>query len=87
MFRILIAMVTFAGLAGNGSSQTAKESDYYTITTFEPPIDEVIEACGFQLMPDGAMTVCSRRGDVFRIRDPFAKNVGPAQFSIFALMP
>ena len=64
--------------------QAPSESDYYRITTFQPPLGEVIEACGFQLLPDGSLAVCSRRGDIFRIKDPFAKEVGPEQFSFYA---
>lgn len=66
------------------SAQKAQESDYYKITTFETPVGEVIEAAGFQMMPDGSLAVCSRRGDIFRIRDPLADQVGADQFSIFA---
>ncbi|PAY15779.1 hypothetical protein CKO51_30165 [Rhodopirellula sp. SM50] len=79
-----LAIVALLSMATNASAQSAKESDYYTITTFETPIGEVIEACGFQLMPDGSMAVCSRRGDIFRIADPFADTVGPDQFSFYA---
>ncbi|QEG02682.1 hypothetical protein Mal15_68030 [Stieleria maiorica] len=81
-----LALTTAALLcaATHVSAQSAKESDYYTITTFETPIGEVIEACGFQLMPDGSMAVCSRRGDIFRIADPLAETVTADQFSFFA---
>jgi glucose/arabinose dehydrogenase len=65
-------------------AQPAAESDFYEITTFETPIGEVIEASGFQLMPDGSLAVCSRRGDIFRIRDPLAKEVKADQFTFFA---
>ncbi|WP_442509925.1 DUF7133 domain-containing protein [Novipirellula sp. SH528] len=61
-----------------------KESDYYTITTFEAPLDETIEACGFQLLDDGRLAVCSRRGDIFAISDPFSKNVSESQFKLYA---
>tara|TARA_R110002073_G_scaffold60209_8_gene151207 strand:- start:1193 stop:2665 length:1473 start_codon:yes stop_codon:yes gene_type:complete len=61
-----------------------KESDYYVITTFEAPLDETIEACGFQLLEDGRLAVCSRRGDIFAISDPFAKDVSASQFKLYA---
>ncbi len=60
------------------------ENDYYTITTFETPADEVIEACGFQRMPDGKLAVCSRRGDIFMITEPLAKKVTAEQFHLYA---
>lgn len=65
-------------------AQPTQESDYYKITTFETPIGEVIEAGGFQMMPDGSLAVCSRRGDIFRIQDPLAEKVGAEQFSVYA---
>ena len=43
------------------AQSTPTESDYYPITTFEIPEGVVLEAGGFQLMPDGKMAVCSRR--------------------------
>ncbi|WP_040768771.1 DUF7133 domain-containing protein, partial [Novipirellula maiorica] len=61
-----------------------KESDYYTITTFETPQDETIEACGFELLDDGRLAVCSRRGDIFAVNDPFAKEVSQSQFKLYA---
>lgn len=65
-------------------AEAPTENDYYTITTFEPPAEEVIEACGFQRMPDGKLAVCSRRGDIFMITDPLAETVTANQFHVFA---
>lgn len=96
LFHSLVASVSFAVLvslaaasanaqaSGSGVSDPPKESDYYLITTFETPPGEVIEACGFQMMPDGTLAVCSRRGDIFRVRDPYAEQVTADQFSVFA---
>ncbi|MCM2371303.1 DUF7133 domain-containing protein [Aporhodopirellula aestuarii] len=61
-----------------------KEEDYYRITRFELPPDEVIEACGFQRMPDDKLAVCSRRGDIFMITDPLAETVTADQVKVFA---
>lgn len=60
------------------------EADYYPITEFEIPEGVVLEAGGFQLMPDGKMAVCSRRGEIWMIRDPFAEQVKASQFQRFA---
>ncbi len=78
---ILLMSVVSASLA-IGDAPT--EQDYYRITTFETPEGEVIEACGFQTMPDGRLAVCSRRGDIFMIADPLAEKVTANQFSVFA---
>jgi len=60
------------------------EADYYPITRFETPEGVVLEASGFQLMPDGKMAVCSRRGEIWMISDPYAKEVKASQFKRFA---
>ena len=60
------------------------EADYYPITRFEVPEGVVLEASGFQMMPDGKMAVCSRRGEIWMITEPFAKEVTAEQFKRFA---
>lgn len=60
------------------------EDDYYPIRSFATPDGEVIEPGGFQLMPDGKMAVCSRRGEIWMIADPLAADVSKAKFSLYA---
>lgn len=60
------------------------EDDYYPISRFEVPEGVVLEAGAFCLMPDGKMAVSSRRGEIWMIRDPFAKEVKATQFQRFA---
>ncbi|MGC1272843.1 MAG: hypothetical protein WBC44_03990 [Planctomycetaceae bacterium] len=60
------------------------EDDYYPIRTFTIPEGEVIEPGGFQLMPDGRMAVCSRRGEIWMIANPLADDVSQAKFVRFA---
>ncbi len=54
----------------------------HKITKFETPAGEVLEAAGFQLMPDGRMAVCTRRGDIWMIDKPFDETV-PVSASAF----
>ncbi len=79
-----LAIFTSLWCVNVSSSQDKRESQYYTITRFETPLDETIEACGFQLMDDGRMAVCSRRGDIFMIDRPFDAKVTSDQFKVFA---
>lgn len=60
------------------------EDDYYPITRFEAPEGAVLEAGAFQLMPDGKLAVATRRGEVWMISDPQAKEVKASQFKRFA---
>ncbi len=60
------------------------EADYYPIRTFTIPDGEVIEPGGFQMMPDGRMAVCSRRGEIWMIENPRVADVSQATFVRFA---
>jgi len=60
------------------------EADFYPITRFETPEGVVLEPGGFQFMPDGRMAVCSRRGEIWLIREPLSKQVKAHQFERFA---
>ncbi|MFU7561714.1 hypothetical protein [Stieleria sp. JC731] len=83
LFWFRVSLVLTLIVAANLANAQSKESEYYKITTFETPLGEVIEASGFQLMPDGKMAVCSRRGDIFLIDRPFADEVTADQFSVY----
>ena len=82
--RFLASLVLLLSFVSATQADQPKESDYYTITTFETPEGEVIEACGFEWMEDGRLAVCSRRGDIFMIENPLAEKVTADQFSVFA---
>ncbi|MFV0444138.1 MAG: hypothetical protein ACK5Q5_11265 [Planctomycetaceae bacterium] len=60
------------------------EADYYPLTQLPPPAGTVIEASSFQLMPDGQLAIADRRGEIWMVRDPFAKEIQPDQFRLFA---
>jgi hypothetical protein len=83
--RFTIALFLFVSSTPCRAGEKAPvESDYYTITTFQVPNDVVLEASAFQLMPDGKMAVASRRGEIWMVSDPFAAEVKPVQFRLFA---
>ncbi|MCH7686300.1 MAG: hypothetical protein IH899_06425, partial [Planctomycetes bacterium] len=74
----------FAGLTSCSlAADPPTEADYYKILKFTIPDGVVLEAGGLELMPDGKLAVCSRRGDIYMVADPFAEN--PAQESKFTL--
>ncbi|MEL6110510.1 MAG: hypothetical protein AAFU85_31260 [Planctomycetota bacterium] len=80
-----LALLAVLLIAGPVAAQTSpSEADYYPITTFEIPEGVVLEASGFQLMPDGKMAVCSRRGEIWMISDPFSTEIKADQFKRFA---
>lgn len=80
----VIASLLLIVLGGVVRAQSPTEDDYYPITRFEIPKDVVLEAGAFELMPDGRMAVSSRRGEIWMIDDPFAKEVQASQFHRYA---
>lgn len=89
--RLSVRMALVSLLAGvvlvtplHAQDKPPVESDYYKITTFQTPEGAVLEASGFQLMPDGKLAVSTRRGEIWMISDPFAAEVKPEQFRRFA---
>lgn len=84
LFALLICL-TVVWVSETASAQDKPtEADYYPITTFETPEGVVLEASGFQMMPNGKMAVCSRRGEIWMINDPFSATVSASQFTRFA---
>lgn len=76
---VLLAMLTISP-----SLRAAEEADYYRITKMQTPEDEVLEASGFQLMPDGRLAVCTRRGEVWMIDSPHAESIPASSFHLYA---
>ena len=81
---ILVAYLLAGSAIAQDAAKLPTESDYYPITTFEIPEGVVLEASGFQMMPDGKMAVCSRRGEIWMVQDPFSESVSASQFTRFA---
>jgi hypothetical protein len=60
------------------------EDDFYPITRFEAPKGAMLEVGAFQLLPDGKLALATRRGEIWIIEQPLAKQVKAAQFKRFA---
>lgn len=75
----LLAFLTHPAFA-----EDPTEDDFYPIQSFTIPEGEVIEPGGFQLMPDGKMAVCSRRGEIWMIEKPFAEDASHSRLTRFA---
>ncbi|MEW4490668.1 hypothetical protein AB1L42_21475 [Thalassoglobus sp. JC818] len=81
---VLCGIVCSFVIANVVTAEDPKESDYYPITTFEVPEGVVLEASSFQLLSDNQLAVASRRGEIWIVTDPFAKEVNASQFKRFA---
>jgi glucose/arabinose dehydrogenase len=79
-----IALFTaFTSLSFVGAEEP-KESDYYKITPIPAPEGEVIEGGGIELLPDGRVAVCTRRGQVWIAENAFSAPETPAKWTLFA---
>jgi len=65
-------------------SRTPQEDDYYKIITIPTPEGILLEVGGVATLPDGRIAVCTRRGDVWMIENPYMENGSAPQFTLFA---
>ena len=62
----------------------AQESAYYSIETLPIPEGIVMEVGGMVFLPDGELAVCSRRGEIWIIKDPYANTADRSNWTRFA---
>ena len=65
MIKQLTRLTLLAGLALAQAAADPVESDYYKIDAFPVPDGIVMETSGIEMMPDGKLAICSRRGDIY----------------------
>jgi hypothetical protein len=73
----------FGGASVNESAIEA-EAKYYRLVTIPVPKDIVLEVGGLAFRPDGGLYCCTRRGDVWLIRNPLAADPARVEFKRFA---
>ena len=61
-----------------------EERDHWTVEFYETPTGERLEVGGLDFLPDGTLVLCTRRGQVWLVRDPLAEDVKSARFELFA---
>ncbi|QMW01750.1 plastocyanin/azurin family copper-binding protein [Spirosoma foliorum] len=66
------------------AQRPASEEDYYRIITLPIPEDIKLEVGGMAPLPDGRLAVCTRRGDVWLISNPYMQGSRVATFKKFA---
>lgn len=60
------------------------EEDYYRIFSLPVPEDVILEVGGMATLPDGSLAVCTRRGEVWIISNPYVTGFERPQFKKFA---
>lgn len=58
-------------------------SDYYEIVDIPIPDDIMLEVGGMDVLPDGNLAVCTRRGEVWIINNPYENDDEP-EYNLFA---
>lgn len=61
-----------------------KEDDYYRMYTLPVPENVILEVGGMATLPDGSLAVCTRRGEVWIIYNPYATGFERPIFKRFA---
>ena len=64
--------------------KSSKEATYYQIITLPVPEDILLEVGGLATLPDGRVALCTRRGDVWLIENPYMNNERQPKFKLFA---
>ncbi len=60
-----------------------QESDYYKITSFETPRETALEVSSMDILPNGTVTVGTRRGEIWNISNANG-DAAKAEFKLFA---
>lgn len=82
--QVLLILLVFCTAFPVLSQRVTKEGDYYKIVTLPVPEDILLEIGGVATLPDGRIAVCTRRGDVWTIEDPYMRNGSVPRFTLFA---
>lgn len=79
-----LLLVTCCSVTVAAPQANPTEDEYYPITTFELPADEVLEVGAVELLPNGKLALATRRGEIWLVDTPFAKQVTPENLKRFA---
>ena len=80
----LLFLLLFALVIPVFAQRPATEDDYYRIVTLPIPENIKLEVGGLAPLPDGRLAVCTRRGDVWIIGNPYMQGSRVPTFKKFA---
>lgn len=83
---MILFVLMIAAMTANtqSSKRQPTEDDYYKIITLPAPEDILLEVGGVTTLPDGRIAVCTRRGDVWTIENPYMEDGKPPRYKLFA---
>ncbi|MFT7678981.1 MAG: glucose/arabinose dehydrogenase [Planctomycetota bacterium] len=60
-----------------------QESDYLLVEGYPLTEEQILEVGGITFLPDGRPMVCTRRGEVYIVKNAFAENIEDASLELF----
>jgi len=81
---IVTGVVFLAAFRINAQTRTPREDDYYRIITLPTPEGMLLEVGGVATLPDGRIALCTRRGDVWIVENPYMENGSSPEYTLFA---
>lgn len=81
---VLLAAYSLSHSVANAQSRPATEEDYYRIVTLPIPEEVKLEVGGLAPLPDGRLAVCTRRGEVWIVGNPYMQGSRVPTFKRFA---
>jgi cytochrome c551/c552 len=84
IFTFLCTILTVINTGAQKVPKAPVEEDFYRIITIPTPENILLEVGGVATLPDGRISVCTRRGDVWIIENPYLENGQPPVFKLFA---
>ena len=81
IFTLVSLFLLVMTITGYAQSSVPTESNYYSIEDIPIPEDIVLEVGGMDVLPDGSLAVCTRRGEVWIISNPDGNN---PEYQLFA---
>ena len=78
----ILLVLTYSGIFAQ--NRPLIEDDFYRIVTLPVPEGIQLEVGGLAVMPDGRLGVCTRRGDVWVVSNPYMKNGTTPSYKRFA---
>lgn len=80
----LLSVILLYPVAGAAQMHVPTEPDYYEIVDIPIPEDIVLEVGGMDVLPDGRLAVCTRRGEVWIIEYSAGEKGNPPVYHLFA---
>src|SRR5688500_9111103 len=83
---LILVSLTASAQEGQPKKESAleKEEDYYRLFSLPVPEHIILEVGGLATLPDGGLAVCTRRGEVWIVSNPYVTGFERPIFRRFA---